>query len=265
MDLIQIIVLGIVQGLTEFLPISSSGHLILTPLVFGWSDQGLAFDISVHLGTLCAVLWYFRDKILSISEAWLGQFVGHGVTNESKLGWYIIIATIPICIAGLLFGDFVEHNLRSAKVIAFTTIFWGIILWLSDKYGKKYLDLSKLTFVSALFVGIAQCLAMVPGTSRSGITMTAGLFLGLTRIAAAEFSFLLSVPTIFLAGAFKLLELFRHDGPVNWADLGIGALVSGIVAYFCISLFMRFITRIGLFPFMIYRIFLGIVIILFLI
>lgn len=203
MDTVQVVFLAIIQGLTEFLPISSSAHLILPSALLGWEDQGLAFDVAVHVGSLLAVLTYFRKDIRLLIVCWCRSLTGGQQTPESRLGWQIILATIPAGLAGLFLGDLIELHLRSIAVIAFTTIVFGILLGLSDKFSLRAKNLHQFTWRSALIVGCAQALALIPGTSRSGITITAALALGFDRIAAARFSFLLAIPVIVLSGGYK--------------------------------------------------------------
>lgn len=258
MDLLQTVVLALVQGITEFLPISSSGHLVLSSQVLGWPDQGLAFDVAVHLGTLIAVVTYFRRDIQSLLAAWFGQFVGRQSDDNTRLAWLIIIATIPAGLAGLLFKDFIEANLRSTQVVAATTIFFGLILWLSDrKAAAATKSLAELTIFGAIIIGVAQAMALVPGTSRSGITITAALFLGFSREHSARFSFLMAIPIIVLGAGLMTLDLLE-EAYVDWGSLVIGAIISAVSAYACIYYFLSFISRLGMLPFVIYRLVLGV-------
>ena len=259
MDLIQIIVLSLVQGLTEFLPISSSAHLILVPVLTGWQDQGLAFDVAVHVGTLAAVVYYFRHEIGHMFVDWTGSLTGKGITPDSRLAWAVILGTVPAALSGLFFKDFIEENLRSPLVIASTTILFGLLLWAADAWGRRQRDEHQIKWVDVLLIGIAQALALIPGTSRSGATMTAALALGLTRKAAARFSFLLSIPIILLAGGYLILKLFQSTDPVDWTALLIGVALSAISAYLCIHLFLKLLDKIGMLPFVIYRMVLGII------
>ena len=259
MDILQAIWLAAIQGFTEFLPISSSAHLILPSQVLGWPDQGLAFDVAVHVGSFVAVVVYFRGEIRQLVTAW-AKSLGGPQTPESQLAWYIIIATVPASITGLIFGGFIEVHLRSMAVIAATTIVFGLLLgWADYRYrGSKTID--QLTWKTALIVGAAQALALIPGTSRSGITMTAALMLGFDRISAARFSFLLSIPIIALSGGYKGLELLGQAS-VPWFEIMIGTVLSALTAYLCIHSFMRFVERVGMLPFVIYRLLLGAVLI----
>ncbi|AHI32278.1 undecaprenyl-diphosphate phosphatase [Marinobacter salarius] len=257
MELWHIIVLAVIQGLTEFLPISSSAHLILPSQVFGWPDQGLAFDVAVHVGTLAAVIWYFRAEVGRLTVAWVGDTVRGRVGQDSGLAWAVIAGTIPAGLAGLLLNDFIETSLRSGLVIAVSTIGFGLVLWWSDAVGRRNRDLPALTMKDAVIIGVAQALALIPGTSRSGITITAALFLGFGREAAARFSFLLSIPLILAAGLLKTLELVEQGGATGWAAIALGAALSFVSAVVCIHLFLKFLERLGLMPFVIYRLVLG--------
>ena len=257
MELMQIFVLAVVQGLTEFLPISSSAHLILMPLVTGWEDQGLAFDVAVHLGTLSAVVWYFREEITAMVRDWFASLTRRETVGDSRLAWGVLLGTIPVGLAGLAFKDLIELHLRSPLVIATTTLLFGLALWWADAKGKRERNEHSLSWTDVAVIGVAQAIALIPGTSRSGITMTAGLMLGLDRAGAARFSFLLSIPVIVLAGGLSVLDLLKGTAPVDWQALLLGALLSGLSAYLCISLFLKLLERIGMFPFVAYRLVLG--------
>ena len=258
----QIIVLALVQGLTEFLPISSSAHLILVPVLSSWPDQGLAFDVVMHLGTLTAVVWYFKKDVVQLSVDWTQSCIKKQTVGESRLAWIVIIATIPVGAAGLLFNDVVDNVLRSPVVIAWATIGFGLLLGLSDYVGKNKTTQTnehQLSWKNGIMIGFAQALALIPGTSRSGITMTAGLFSGLTRQAAARFSFLLSIPTILMAGGYKTLKLIQEGNGVDWFSLGLGYFLSAVSAYICIHYFLKMLERIGMTPFVIYRVAQGLI------
>ena len=258
MDFIEAIVLALVQGLTEFLPISSSAHLILVPRILGWADQGLAFDVAVHFGTLMAVFWFFHDEVWAIMRAWFAALRGREhERNDARLGWAIIVATIPVVLAGFLFENFIETQLRSPLIIAATTAVFGVLLWVADLHKKEISDEHQLLIRYALLIGLAQALALIPGTSRSGITITAGLALGLSRRAAARFSFLLAMPAIAGAALLETVELLESPAPVNWAPILIGLVVAAVSAYACIKVFLGAIDRIGMLPFMIYRLLLA--------
>lgn len=252
-----IVLLALIQGLTEFLPISSSAHLILPSHVFGWEDQGLAFDIAVHLGTLIAVVWYFRKDVYLLIFGWLRSVTGGRASVHSRLGWMIMISTIPAVIAGLLLNDYIEQNLRSILVIAATTIVFGLLLGWADWTRTETRRLRHIGLKDALVIGCAQAVALIPGTSRSGITITAALMLGLSRKTAARFSFFLSIPLIFAAGSYKCLELVQLEAQSDWLTLGLGAAFSAVSAYVCIHLFLKLISQIGMWPFVVYRLLLG--------
>lgn len=257
MELWHIIVLAIIQGLTEFLPISSSAHLILPSQLLGWPDQGLAFDVAVHVGTLAAVVWYFRSDVYRLTAAWLGDSVRGRVGPDSGLAWAVIAGTVPAGLAGLLLNDFISTALRSGLVIAASTLGFGLVLWWSDAVGRRDRELASITLKDAVIIGLAQALALIPGTSRSGITITAALFLGFGREAAARFSFLLSIPLILAAGLLKTLELAEQGGATDWSGIALGAGLSFVSAVICIHLFLKFLERLGLMPFVIYRMVLG--------
>ncbi len=253
----QILVLALVQGFTEFLPISSSAHLILVPRLLGWPDQGLAFDVSVHVGTLLAVVLYFRHELGRMLSDWLGSLAGRGLTPDARLAWAVGFGTIPVGLAGLAFKDVIETTLRAPLVIAATTIGFGLLLGWADRAGARRREEKEIGWRDVLFIGLAQAVALIPGTSRSGITMTAGLFAGLTREAAARFSFLLSIPVIVLAGGLKGRDLVLSAVPVDWSAIGLGVLLSAVSAYLCIHFFLRLLNRMGFLPFVLYRLALG--------
>ena len=257
MDLLQIIVLALVQGLTEFLPVSSSAHLILPSQIFGWPDQGLAFDVATHIGTLGAVMIYFRKDILNVADGWFRTGFSSGMNDNARLGWAIIVATIPAGLAGVVFGDAIEAHLRSSLVIAMTTIGFGLLLLVADRIAKETASVADITLKVALIIGLFQALALIPGTSRSGITITAALLLGFSKDASARFSFLISIPLILAAGLLKGIELLSLESAVDWFSIGLAAALSMISAYLCIYFFLALINRIGMLPFVVYRLLLG--------
>lgn len=263
MDWIQVTALALIQGLTEFLPVSSSAHLILPSLILGWDDQGLAFDVAVHVGTLLAVMLYFFKDIRQMLSAWLCSAFKGQHCRDSYMAWAVIVATIPAGLAGMLLNGFIELHLRSAAVIAFTTLLFGILLWWSDVKGRQQRTESEMNFRDAIWIGLAQALALVPGTSRSGITITAGLMLGLTRQAAARFSFLLSIPLILTAGGLKSLELYHNGSAAQISHTLVGGTLAFISALACIHYFLKLLDRIGMLPFVLYRLVLGVALILF--
>jgi len=262
MDIIQIIILALVQGLTEFLPISSSAHLILVPYITDWPDQGLAFDVAVHVGTLTAVVTYFRKEIKTMLFAWFASLKGKH-SEDSKLAWGVLIGTIPVGLAGLLFKDVISEHLRTPLIIAATTIIFGLLLWYADWSAKRQRDEHSMSWKDIIVIGCAQAVALIPGTSRSGITITAGLMLGLTAQASARFSFLLSIPVIVLAGGVETLDYLSVASINDLNDLIIGAVISAISAYMCIHFFLKLLERIGMAPFVIYRLLLGVILLSF--
>ncbi|GLX81776.1 undecaprenyl-diphosphate phosphatase [Thalassotalea eurytherma] len=266
MSLIEVFLLALIQGLTEFLPISSSAHLILPSQLLGWIDQGMGFDVAVHVGSLLAVCLYFRKEIGDMVVAWYATLTPNkeddaALTAEEKLNgrlaWWIVFATIPAGAFGFFGADFIEENLRSALVIAITTIAFGLLLGFADIKAKQNVSLEQFTFKKAMIIGFAQAIAIIPGTSRSGITMTAGLMLGLSRENAARFSFLMSIPAIAMAGGYLTLKLVMGNEVVDWTAMGIGALLSFVSAYACIHYFLILVNKIGMMPFVIYRLVLG--------
>ncbi len=257
MGLGYIVMLAVIQGITEFLPISSSAHLILPAQLLGWVDQGLAFDVAVHVGTLLAVLLYFRRDFSLLTYAWVRSVSGGRSSQHARLGWALVIGTVPAVVAGLLLNNLIEQHLRSTLVIAATTILFGLLLGFADQRRTEKRHNRQMTLKDVLIIGCAQAVALIPGTSRSGITITAGLILGLTRQAAARFSFFLSVPLIMAAGSYKGLELYQQGDQAPWSAVVIGTLVAAISAYACIHWFLKFLDRVGMMPFVIYRLLLG--------
>lgn len=258
MDYLHLVILGIVQGVTEFLPISSSAHLILLPQLAGWQDQGLVYDVAAHLGSLIAVSYYFRVDMQLMGCAWIKSLTGGETSEDARLAWYVIAATLPVIIAGSLLYDTVATTLRNPLIIAVTTILFGLLLWWADSRGKQQHQVHNLTLNNALWIGLAQILALVPGTSRAGITMTAGLMLGFSRHAAARFSFYLSVPVIFLATVYTVYRYSEDAVVFDLFAFLIVVIVSAVSAGLTIHFFLRFIERTGMTPYVIYRILLGI-------
>lgn len=253
MDIFHIVILSLVQGLTEFLPISSSAHLVLLSEFLGKEDQGIIFDVGVHLGTLLAAIAYFKSDLLIMLRN-LGSH--HLFSTENKLALNLIIAVIPVLLLGFFLRDLVDLHLRNSHIIAYATIFFGVLLYFAQ-FNTNEGDLDQINFKEAFIIGLFQCLALIPGTSRSGITITAGLFLGLKATTASKFSFLLAIPTI---GAIALAEIFSLSY-VNFSgaskELFLGLFISFLVAYISIDLFLKLINRIGFTPFVIYRLLLG--------
>ena len=266
MTIIQWIVLAVIQGITEFLPISSSAHLLLPSQLLNWPVQGLAFDVAVHLGSLLAVIIFFRQTIWDIAKNFLASLMKkpHD-TSLSMHGWLIIISTIPAVVVGYLAKDVIDTLLHdpSSKlptlVIAITTVVFGLALWWADANAKQSKSIKQLTWKDALFIGCAQALALIPGTSRSGITMTAGLMLGMKKVDTARFSFLLSIPLILAAGLLLTIDLIRTPDAFDIQALAFGTVLSFVSAFACIVLFLKWIERSGFLPFVIYRLVLGLV------
>jgi len=262
MDWLQAVLLAILQGLTEFLPISSSAHLILPSQLLGWVEQGIAFDVAVHVGSLMAVLIYFRKEVRSMIIAWFAWVFKGEKSSDGRLAWAVLWGTIPVGLVGILFSHFdIDDHLRATEVIAATTIIFALVLWWADNRANEERDEHTLGIKDILFIGCAQAMALVPGTSRSGITMTAGLLLGLTRTAAARFSFLLSIPAIILPGGLKSYELATGELPVDWMMILLGAAVSAVAALTCIHYFLILLEKIGFKPFIFYRLGLGAVLV----
>ncbi len=255
MTLVQIIVLALIQGLTEFLPVSSSAHLILGSRLFGWPDQGLAFDVAAHLGTLVAVCWYFRSDLTQMVRANLPNASGQSAYR--RLGRLIVFASLPALLIGYFTAGWVEFLLRDIRVIAVATLVFGGLLWLADIFSVGRTTLKQVSLPQAAWIGLAQVLALIPGASRSGITITAGLALGLDRDTSARFSFLLSIPVIAAAGGYGALKVLTGVAPIGWFEFSLAMVLSALTALFCIWGFLRLLALAGLLPFIIYRLLLG--------
>ena len=261
MSIIQALVLGVVQGISEFLPISSSGHLILVPQIFGWADHGLVFDVAMHLATLIAIVYVFWSEIKGMLISCL-RFFSSRPANKStvddvanrKLALMIIVATIPAVIVGLMFGDVIEATFRSAKLIAVSLIFWGLVLAIADKVAAKRKTYTSVGWKQAIVAGIGQAIALIPGTSRSGITISAGLFTGMDRIQAARFSFLLSIPAIAGAVAFTSAKIISSGASVDWLPMLFGFVSALVAGIFSIRWLLRFISKTSYVWFAVYRI-----------
>lgn len=261
-EIIKAIVLGIVQGITEFLPISSTAHLRIVPEFFSWEDPGAAYSAVIQIGTMLAVIIYFYKDLVKYFSAVILEIpkLKFGRKLESKLGWFILIGTIPIVVAGLLLENFIENQARSLYIIAFNLLFFALLLAIAEKFSKRKYGIKKLTFLRAMLMGIAQVFALIPGASRSGVTITGGLFAGLTREAAARFSFLLSVPAVFLSGMYefyKYLPIFTRE---NLLSLLIATIFSFISGYLSIGFLLRYLRTKSTFIFIYYRIALSVLI-----
>ena len=269
MGFIEAIILGLIQGLTEFLPISSSGHLRIVPELFGWSDPGASFTAVIQLGTMAAVVIFFWKDLWRITRAWCQDawrvakalvrrqgLAGERSSDDARMGWYLIVATIPIGIFGLAFKDQIETGARDLRLIATTLIVGGLVLLWADKAGKRTKGIEHISTRDGVTIGLAQSLALIPGVSRSGSTITAGMFLGFTRDAAARFSFLLSIPAVVLSGLFSLRDVGGGDGlPVG--PTIVATLVSFAVGYAAIAWLLRYLTSHTLMVFVVYRVALG--------
>jgi undecaprenyl-diphosphatase len=255
----QALVLGLVQGLSEFLPISSSAHLALTPWFFGWQDPGLAFDVALHVGTLVAVAWYFRREWFALARSAISIVRQRGVrTTEEWRLVFLIVATIPAAIAGLTVEDLAETAFRSPRLIAINLMVMGIILWLVDRLARRDRPLSSMKLSDAVKVGFIQCLALLPGVSRSGSTITGSRFLGFDRQSAAVFSFLMSFPVTFAAAVLKAPEAFTPGTQASTILIGIAAAAAS--SWVAIAVLLRFVSRHSFGVFALYRLVLGVII-----
>ncbi len=258
MPIEQIIILALIQGITEFLPISSSGHLILVPMLTGWADQGLVVDVMVHMGSLAAVFVYFWRDVLALIQGTLNLLRGR-VTPQGKLAMYILAGTIPAVVFGYwLRKSGMGDSLRSAEVVAFNAIFWGLVLYAADRFGPMRRVMEDIRLPHAVIIGLAQAVALIPGTSRSGITMTAARLLGYTRPEAARFSFLLGIPAILGAGILVIGDAVEAGEPITTEALLTGGLTF-FAALAAIAVLMAMVKRMSFLPFTIYRVALGIV------
>lgn len=263
MGIFEAILLGIIQGLTEFLPISSSAHLRIASELMGIGDAGSAFTAITQIGTEAAVIVFFWRDIVRIIGAWFRSLTGKIPRKDpdALMGWWIILGTLPIVILGLLFQDQIEGSLRSLWFVAISLIVFGILLGIADRIGRKQLPLDKLTWKHGVGFGFAQALSLIPGVSRSGGTITAGLLMGYTREAAARYSFLLAIPAVFGSGFYQLAKALR--APADTTPMGltlIATVVAFVIALFVIGFFMRYISKRSFMPFVIYRVLLGAVI-----
>ena len=255
--------LGLLQGLTEFLPVSSSAHLrIVGPLLPSGGDPGAAFTAITQIGTELAVLIYFRRDLAAIAVSWWRSLLslGRQTDAEARMGWLILIGTLPIAILGLLFKDAIETTLRNLYITAVMLIVFALILWAADRWGSQKRTLKELGWGQGLLFGFAQALALIPGVSRSGGTITAGLIMGFTREAAARYSFLLAVPAVLASGFYQLLRSAEVGSPVGPGQTALATLVAFVVGYVVIVAFMKFVTTRSYLPFVVYRIVLGVIV-----
>jgi len=260
-DLFQSIILGILQGLTEFLPISSSGHILILPALLGWEDPGAAFTAVIQLGTEAAVLIYFRRDLWDIARTWLASLRRPELRRDlnARMGWYLIIATIPISILGLAFQDQIETAARNLWIVGSMLIIFGLILGLADRIGSRERTVGQLSFRDGALIGLAQSLALIPGVSRSGATISAGLFLGLDRRAAARFAFLLAIPAVVLSGFYELYKLLsgkEHFGE-PMLNIAVATVVAFVVGYAVIAWLLRYLTTHSMAVFVWYRVIVG--------
>jgi undecaprenyl-diphosphatase len=253
-DWAQALWLALLQGLTEFLPISSSAHLIVPSLIWQWPDQGLAYDVAVHVGTLAAVMVYYRRDLSLLFSGCTAAITEQQSNEHSRLAVYLALASLPVALAGLLAGELVEQNLRNLPMIALATLLFALLMACADRHTRGRSAFKNITLSVAIIIGLFQALALWPGVSRSGITITVALLLGLSRSDAARFSFLLSIPVISGAGLLQTTELVRTGVTVDWLLLGAAAATASVAAFFSIALFLRLLERVGLMPFVYYRV-----------
>ncbi len=258
-DLLKAVVLGIIQGLTEFLPISSSAHLRIFPELFGWGDPGAAFTAVIQIGTELAVLIYFRKDIWRIGSAWVKSLfrAEHRGTLDSRMGWYIIVGSLPIVVLGVLLKDVIERDFRNLWIIGTTLIVMGVVLGVADRVGRTDRPIGKITLKDAVLMGAAQALALIPGVSRSGATISMGRFLGFDREAATRFAFLLAIPAVVGAGVFELKEIPNGHNDFGWGPTITATVVSFVVGYAAIAWLLRYVSTRSYTPFVVYRILLG--------
>ncbi len=263
MSILEAIVLGVVQGLTEFLPISSTAHLRVVPAFAGWPDPGAAFTAITQLGTMLAVVIYFRTDLIRIARTWVRSLREPRLRSEldARMGWYLIVATIPISIFGLAFEDQIETGARDLYLIGGALIVLGLILLAAEQVGSRTRGLERVNRRDAIVVGFAQALALIPGVSRSGATITAGLFLGLERETAARFSFLLSIPAVVLSGLFQLVSLLEEPDDTGAVALVVATLMAFVAGYAAIAFLLRFLVTHTTKIFVVYRVVLGTVVI----
>ncbi len=260
MDILQLIILALIQALTEFLPVSSSGHLALASFFLGWAYQGLVVDLALHLGTLLAVLVYFRDELIKVAAATLHIRRGRPLAPEQRLVVGIVLASVPAGLVGMLLDDGLVEALRHPLLIATMLVVFGLLLLAGDRRRGERDELS-LSLREAFLIGLAQTFALIPGTSRSGVTMTAALFLGLSRTAAARYSFLLSIPVTAAASLHGVLEVARDSSAVGWNTFFTAAVLAAVFGFIVIHLFLGVVARVGATPFVVYRLLLALVVV----
>jgi undecaprenyl-diphosphatase len=260
----EAVVLGLVQGLTEFLPVSSSAHLRIVGTAFGWDDPGAAFTAITQIGTEAAVVLYFRRDIARIISAWVLSLVGKRKNDpDARLGWLIIIGSIPIVVLGLLLKDRIETTFRDLRIVAIALVAFSLVLYAADRIGRKKLEIADLTMRDGVLYGLAQSLALIPGVSRSGGTITMGLFLGYTRAAAARYSFLLAIPAVLGSGFYEAYSALKgdHQGPsVDWGPTILATVLAFFVGLSVIAWLLRYLDRGSFTPFVVYRVLLGLLV-----
>ncbi|MEM1091772.1 MAG: undecaprenyl-diphosphate phosphatase [Pseudomonadota bacterium] len=254
MEVWQILLLALVQGLTEFLPVSSSAHLILANRLFGWADQGLAMDVAVHVGSLLAVVGYFRRDLLAMLSG--GNSPAFPELPARSLAIWLVLVTVPLVICGVLFADVIGTQLRRIEVIGAASIVFGLVLWLADRWGRR--SETRVQPPAMISMGLAQALALIPGTSRSGITMSAGLAAGLDRETASRFAFLMAIPALGSAGLYSAWDLLSSGQDPHLGEFALAVAASAAGAWVCIDAFLRLVGRLGMLPFVIYRVALGV-------
>ncbi len=258
----EAVVLGLVQGLTEFLPISSSAHLLIISQLFGWDDPGAAFTAVTQIGTELAVIIFFRREIWRIISTWVRSLYTPALRSDidARMGWYVIIGTIPIAVLGVLFQDQIETVARNLWLVSFTLIFFGIVLGIADKVGRKTEQIEDLNFRDGILYGIGQAFALIPGVSRSGATISTGLFLGYTREAATRYAFLLAIPAVMASGLFEATKIGQGPTPA-WGPTILATVIAFVVGYLVIAWLLRYIATNSYMPFVVYRIVLGVLVI----
>ncbi|SDR98043.1 Undecaprenyl-diphosphatase [Nocardioides scoriae] len=259
LDLFKAVVLGLIQGLTEFLPVSSSAHLRIFPELFGWGDPGAAFTAVIQIGTELAVLIYFRHDIWRIASTWLRSLVRPELRGhlDARMGWYVIVGSVPIVILGVLLKDVIERDFRNLWIIAAALIVLGVVLGVADRTASQTRDLKHMGLRHAVLLGCAQALALIPGVSRSGATISMGLFLGLTREAATRIAFLLAIPAVVGAGVFQLGDIPGGENAYGWGPTLVATIVSFVVGYAAIAWLLRYVSTRSYTPFVVYRVVLG--------
>ena len=259
-DLLLSFILGLIQGLTEFLPVSSSAHLLFPTLLFGTNDLGLSFDIAVHAGTLIAVIYYFRSELTSMTQAVLTNT--ENLLGHRRLSYQLVLATLPIVFFGLFASEMVTNNRDNIESIALANIIFAALLLVAYKFSSRAMELIQLSILAAIFIGVFQVFALFPGASRSGTAITAALLIGLNLKDASRFAFLLAIPTILGALVFLLKDMMSFDGSIDLLPMLVGFLTSMVFAFLTIKYFLVFVEKIGMYPFVLYRVFLGALLVL---